>query len=534
MENLNIFGLMHMIENPTWPPRNGDIIVVKSPHYQNLFVGKVLNTVWNNSASAILLLNNKEYIESAISEKELHIISPSLTSSKGLFLVMPTYAWKYVDDNMMSLLINAKSPNVTVDVNNSVQTKYDTYVKTINPNDKLVHGDKPAIVSTGDNGERLSVNPPISQNDLANEAIYTDPTKDKGTSCKTDDSFKEHSLLDDKGDLDLNDLMREKEVNTVLQDVANPFTPPEDFVRKILLEKLDPKNSTVITEEEQKIIVNKTVAVRNMISSKEDEINEGKKIIAWLMENIVDKETDGNKVFGDMKMSIFNGYVHIARKGIAVEDTVTKDLIHDLQHFTWQYGIPINYDTLKFTLFQNKLQREMKRSSSEQKEADQILSLEYLIALQPEPRFQIWTLKRLIMAWYADVDLQNNIRKIKVLINQWRARADQDFNKKNSILPSIVVYPRYGKKSAKIVMSSLVKYFALYQNIGWSCSTPSYFVKMNNLIWYTNGSTDLKLYFREVLKTQEKHKTDPNIIANKTFDTNYSKVNGAKDLMFMK
>jgi hypothetical protein len=56
---------------------------------------------------------------------------------------------------------------------------------------------------------------------------------------------------------------------------------------------------------------------------------------------------------------------------------------------------------------------------------------EYLIALQPEPKYQIWVVKRLIMAWYADVDLQNNIRKIKILINQWRARSDQEFNKKN-------------------------------------------------------------------------------------------------------
>jgi hypothetical protein len=136
----------------------------------------------------------------------------------------------------------------------------------------------------------------------------------------------------------------------------------------------------------------------------------------------------------------------------------------------------------------------------EQQDAERIFSQEYLVSLQPEPQYQMWTLKRLLKMWYADDILEKNIRKIKILINQWRARGDKNFNVVNGVLPSIVIYPRYGKKSAKIVLEKVAHYFLLYQNISWQQSQPSYFIKVNNLVWYTNGNLDLKLYFKKVLK----------------------------------
>jgi hypothetical protein len=130
------------------------------------------------------------------------------------------------------------------------------------------------------------------------------------------------------------------------------------------------------------------------------------------------------------------------------------------------------------------------------------------------------------MCWYADEELQNNIRKIKVLINQWRAKNNKAYNQKNGTLPSIVVYPRYGKKSAKLVISKLSQYFLLYNSIGWECSKPIYFVKINNLMWYTNGSIDLKMYFK---KSKKYYKN--NIVTN-PYIPNMTKIKNTMDIFY--
>ena len=243
------------------------------------------------------------------------------------------------------------------------------------------------------------------------------------------------------------------------------------------------------------------------------------------MENLVTKKTDGSNVFGDLKMSIFNGYVHFARKGIKVDDTIKQTLVPNLNFFKWQYGIPIDYHTLIYLVFQNDFQRGLKRNVDEQKDAERIFSQEYLISLQPEPKYQMWCLVRLLMAWYADDELQYNIRKIKILINQWRSKSNQEFNRKYGTLPSIVIYPRYGKDSAKLVLGKISQYFLLYQNIGWKCSKPSYFVKVNDLLWYTNGSIDLKLYFRKSLKSYDGK------VKNSNFDKYFSTLLSAEKLL---
>jgi hypothetical protein len=129
------------------------------------------------------------------------------------------------------------------------------------------------------------------------------------------------------------------------------------------------------------------------------------------------------------------------------------------------------------------------------------------------------------MCYYADNELQYNIRKIKVLINQWRSRSDRKFNRKFGILPSIVIYPRYGKDSARLVLQKISDYFLLYQNTGWQCSTPSYFTKVNNLIWYTNGAIDLKLYFRKIKKAYNRS------VKSNIFKDNYSSIKGSENLI---
>jgi hypothetical protein len=369
-----------------------------------------------------------------------------------------------------------------------------------------------------------SVIGPVTQAELTIPATYEDPTAKKKGKCDIDDDFKDTSLLTEKGDLQMEDLFGEKDINQQQFKNEEKFDKLEKNFKTLILAKLN-KGET-IPSDEAKIIVNKSIAIKNMIDTKEDEENEGMRIVNFVKNEMLDKDIQNQKIFNGIKMTIFNGYVHLARSGIKVDDVINKQNVPELKYFKWQYGIPIDYDTLKYLLFQSEFQKKIKRDQDEQEEVKKIFSQEYLIALQPEPRYHMWVLKRLIMMWFADDILTNNIRKIKVIINQWRCRADQDFNQKYGVLPSIVIYPRYGKTSAKNVLQLISNYFMLYQSIGWSCSQPSYFIKVNDLIWYTNGSIDLKMYFTKSLGSYDGKSK------NTSFNEYFSSVLGAEKLLY--
>ena len=85
------------------------------------------------------------------------------------------------------------------------------------------------------------------------------------------------------------------------------------------------------------------------------------KIVEWLKTHIINVKKDNAQLFGDIKLSVFNGYVHLARKGIKVDDVITEKEIPGLTYFRWQYGVPIDYDTLKYILFQSEFQEKIQR-----------------------------------------------------------------------------------------------------------------------------------------------------------------------------
>jgi hypothetical protein len=130
-----------------------------------------------------------------------------------------------------------------------------------------------------------------------------------------------------------------------------------------------------------------------------------------------------------------------------------------------------------------------------------ILAQEYIICLQPRVEYLLWTLTRLILCWYSDPILNENIVKIKILINLYRARGIKDFNKEIGVQPVIKIIPRYGREPSLKILSYLSYYFFPYKNVGWKGSSPSYFNKVDDLIYYTNGSIDLKRYIKHLLKT---------------------------------
>jgi hypothetical protein len=477
---MDIFININLDKNPQWPPQIGLRVAIRKPIQSNdnrIFIGIIRQHIMNQTACVVELLNHKNYHEK--NHKKSHI------------LLLPLYGWTYLNDDTDCEILNYVIDPTT----NMISDIEDIY--------------------------------PITQEDLRLDSTYIkadilDKKNDKSKkSCNPEDDYPDTSLLDDRGEINMNELFIENN-NLDTGDTDEFKSPGTETMIKLIKQINKPYKLDI---DDQKIIVNKTVAIRNLITTKEDEINEGKKIIEWIRINMMDTNPN-NDLFKDLKMIIHNGYVHIGRTGIPVTDTITPKLVKDLKYLKWQYGIAIDYDTLKYILFQNDIQRNIQRNIEQQKEAEDILSQEYLIGLQPEPKYQMWCLKRLIMCWYGDVDLQNNIRKIKVLVNQWRCRNDVEFNKKFGILPSIVVYPKYGKESARLVLLRLGTYFLYYTKMGWKCSEPTYFIRLNDMLSYTNGTIDLKMYFKKVKTGYKKS------VENTSFVEEYSLVKGAEKIIY--
>lgn len=322
-----------------------------------------------------------------------------------------------------------------------------------------------------------------------------------------------------------NHYFSENKIDFILTDNDNVLKSlPKDKIellrRKLIaFEKID--------EKDIKTIVNKSVAVNNLITNNDDITNEGNKIITWI-DKVLKKE-----IFKDLITQIHDDYVYITRKGTKINDVISKELVPNLKYFDWQYNNPIDYDTLKYVIYQNTFQKKLQENILQKKEAEDILSQEYVIALQPAPEYQMWTLKRLIMILYGDTAVESRIRKIKVLINQFRADPKQEFNKKNGILPQILIYPKYGVENSRLIISKLEYYFSLYidnffsnkyLNIEWINSNPTYFIKKNNLIYFSNGSIDLKKYIEDSIKSN-------NNVSNDIFTEDYTKLVNSDKIM---
>ena len=267
----------------------------------------------------------------------------------------------------------------------------------------------------------------------------------------------------------------EDKIDAYLTDKENEFESlPKEYV-DILLKNLVNFRPIDFTE----IIVNESVAINNLITKTDDISNEGKKIARWI-ERSLKKDA-----FKDLNITIYNGYVYLSRKGLSTTDVITKDLVPELNFFSWQEGKPIDYQTLKYVVFQNEYQKGLVTNMNQKLEAEKILSQENVIALQPKPKYQIWVLKRLLMIWYGDKEIEREIRKIKILINQYRADPSQEYNKNYGVLPSIVIYPKYGYNSLRKVLSKIQYYFSMYldddedtiEEINWGNSEPTYFLK---------------------------------------------------------
>ena len=393
------------------------------------------------------------------------------------------------------------------------------------------------------------------QTSAPNVFIDKDSVVDKPNNCTGTNNLNMDYYLTETGDPNMNTLFNDSLSDIILSDNKEKYQTASlntNIQKKVLKQLLEKR---AIPDEEIRLIINNKVSLENPIDNEKDEMEEGKKITDYLSDTFCPRNSQGklkktndnkdlialtgcNKDIGlkirvgpiglDKKMmKSMDGYVYIHRNGVKSYDVLKKELFgtEELVRYKHMLGKPIDYLILKDAIHLNDFQMGFNKDQEQYREARLILKQDYQIAFQPEPQYVMWFVKTLILFWYCDPTLNNLIRKMKVLINLYRARGDLEYNKRNGVLPTIVIYTKYGFAAHKKVLDILIGHFSFYTNTGWKCSHPTYFRKYNDLIYYTNGDISLKEYYNKVKKASN------NSIKNNPFNKKNTMIKGSEQVI---
>jgi hypothetical protein len=510
------------LSNPTWPPLVGKIINIKDPNDNKWYRGKTKNVIWNSTASVIHLEPQYIYQENSLKDY------PEFSSGNNHYLLLPSYHWQYNDLDKMNKVQSSINDVIDRTVMNKTEISDKQNGLENNKTKQIDFGNNVSLIPNVNKNTSIKLNEhKVNHNQyfIGTEPISVKLDKSDDVKKKVINSFQSYKtninqISDDMlieannpyyrplTGLDVVDFAENKMISKIFGLNKPSLRSLSFWETQKLMEKL--KKFEIINPDDIKLIVNKNISINNIINDPEDEINEGGKIIKHIT-----KMTKG--IFTDVQARIHLGYVYFTRKGAQVQDVVTKKLVPNLNYFGWQENKPIDYHTLKYVVFQNNYQKSIQENKLQKAEAENILGLEYIVAIQCKSQYIYWCMKKLFMIWYGDKELEPVIRKIKVLINHYRADPVQEYNKINGILPMIAIYPKYGIENARLLISKLEYYFSLYtednfnrtyQEIFYPNSNPTYFVKKNNLIYYTNGSIDLKMYIKDSLSCNDKVNDD--------------------------
>ena len=114
------------------------------------------------------------------------------------------------------------------------------------------------------------------------------------------------------------------------------------------------------------------------------------------------------------------------------------------------------------------------------------LGQEYKIHLQPKPEYQLPVIRALVKLISTDPLFASHIESWKTIIPYDRVTTGLN-------LPVVVIYPCKGQKSATLVLKKIIQVFGKFDcaKIGLN-HTPRFNHKINELIYYANGSGDHK------------------------------------------
>lgn len=333
-------------------------------------------------------------------------------------------------------------------------------------------------------------------------------------------------------------------LNRIFNDKVSVYTRYYDMYQESfsnLNENAQSKIKELVVEilsNQEQVNVNHFLDLKNMVifndgNREQNLLFYGKMIIEKLIENLNEfqsnlKSSNGEIItlkdntnsnvnvmdvyglFDFLEFKIVNEFVEITNKNLEKKNVVTKELI-DLEYssFGINNGEQIYDNKINYLMIASLFSSINEKITTFEKEiilqAKKILRLDFVIGFQPKLNLMVFILTRLILCWFGDSYLYENIYKIKVLI---------DFNKsvkndENFITPLISLSPYYNKKEEYYKMIGYMSlYFFNFKNYGSSTNNkPTYFKAIDNegLLYCINVSPDMKRYI-EILKLQNLNK----------------------------
>lgn len=466
----------------------GDYVLV-----DNKYIGCIVKIVWNSNGYIIKLEDNDEYIDKTLSQYNLI----NIDNINGYMLVTLNDSIKLIDFNKIDdILLNYNKLEMNKAIN-KINDKYSYWVKknNLNLNKSLESNSNILFNNVYDIYKFPIYNYQAGQEDdyiLYITKMLNELFIDSHLSTWEEDFYM--------GDSKSIDLLGEENIN--------------DIIKPIIINSLENFDSVYTTDE---INFKNTLMYKHLIYDNDiDMLSLGKQFIKIIKDELLKFQKDiilddysnlleSTNLFDFLKFKIVGEYIEITSNLNGGDfRVITPELVPNLSELSFQYSKPIDYNYLSTIVLKNKTSQDVIINKTMIEESLKILSQEYIICFQPRVEILLWIITRIILCWYADPKLTDNIFKIKILINLFRARGMKEFNKDHGIQPVIMIIPKYGKKIATKVLSHFSYFFFPYKKLGWEASNPTWFDKLDNLIYYTNGSLELKKYINFLISTNSK------------------------------
>jgi hypothetical protein len=488
-------------------PAVNDCILINNKH-----IGIIHKIIWNSNGYIVKLESNDNYEDKTL--KQYNLLGET-KNIQGYMLVTPNDKIIKIDSNNIQSLIELSSSNNMTSILNKINLKYKNYTKELNSNS---------------NSNLNMVN--LEESDKKKEIEYDNIFKPDKFEIYRKQAVQEDNYIKyiEKiiSDLFISDTNFRWEENFYIGSGSGSGYGSIDDIKSINVlgeQNIDEIKQVLVTvlekfnqiEPEHIYEFDNTLMYKHLIYNENiDTISLGKELIGLIKDTLIDIQKsiqfdDGEKLlsytnlFDFLNFKIIGGYIEIININSTTDiRIITPELVHDLNELSFQYYNPIDYNILLPIVLENKTPQNVMINKSMIEEALKILSQEYILCFQPNCDILLWTIARIILCWYADPKLNSNIYKIKILINLFRSRGDKEFNKDHGVLPMIQIIPNYGKKNAIQVLSHLSYFFFPYKKLGSLNSNPTWFDSIDNLMYYTNGSLELKKYIKYLINTGSK------------------------------
>lgn len=419
----------------------GDYILVN-----DIYIGKIIKIIWNNNGYIIKLENYPNYIDNILQQYKL-LETNNINGYKVVSLTdkIEIYNFNIFLSNLDKIFNEYIDYNIIL---NKLNNNFSNFISNIHN------------ISNNSN-----INKNISKQNITN--IFNDNLYS---------IYNEHFIINNIS----TDILDNDNINDFKNEL---FKKLEKFENINYDEYYDFKNSVCY----KYLLENEDM---DILSLGKDIIQKIKKSLLYSQKKIEltnDKLINITNLFDFIEFNIVGGYIEITNI-YNKERTINNDILQNLKLLLSEYNKKIDHEYLISLLL--NLNTNQKKLDNIQliNEIIDILTQEYIISIQPKVELLIWTINRLIYSWFSDKILFEKIFKIKILINLFKARNDINNNIESEIKTIIQILPYYGKNNAIRVISHMNYLFFPYKKIGLENSNPNLFNKIDDLMYYINGS----------------------------------------------